>query len=164
MCTRCIQYSRRIRAQFHESKAAFFTSNPLMGKKGSSLSLWCHTYLLTAHLEPTTFGVALDTYLHTYGMNMPTNKPRIAMTLDHETYELISKFAELQGKSKSAVCSELLQGVTPFMKTPISILEKSKNAPESFRNQVLTMFEQLETDMLAAMEKSMQQDLFGPKH
>lgn len=95
---------------------------------------------------------------------MPTTKPRIAVTLDHESYEIIARFASLQGKTKSKVCAELLQGVTPFMRTPIALLEKSQRAPEDFQNQVVDLFAELESDILGVMEKRLQSDLFGKNH
>lgn len=95
---------------------------------------------------------------------MPTSKPRVAVTLDYEAYELISRFADLQGKSKARVCADMLEGVAPFMRTPIELLERSKTAPTDFKMEVLSMFEQLEKDMLGAMSEALQADMFKKKH
>jgi hypothetical protein len=71
---------------------------------------------------------------------MPTNKPRITITLEPHIATLLDELAELQGRSKTDILGELLETIRePFERMAV-ILRAAKSAPAAtlgrFREQI----------------------------
>lgn len=79
---------------------------------------------------------------------MPTVKPRIAITLEQETYDVIARFAELQSRSKGAVVSDLLESVLPPLRRTIALLEAAQQAPEHVKQGLRSVVEATHDDLL----------------
>lgn len=79
---------------------------------------------------------------------MPTVKPRIAITLEQETFDVIARFAELQSRSKGAVVAELLEAVLPPLRRTIALLEAAQQAPEHVKQGLRSVVEATHDDLL----------------
>lgn len=60
---------------------------------------------------------------------MPTLKPRVQVTLEPQTHEVIDRFARLQGRTRGAVIAELLDSVAPSLGRTVALLEAAQAAP-----------------------------------
>ena len=56
---------------------------------------------------------------------MSTKVPRIQVTLSEDSYALITRLAELQNGSRSAIIAELVDDVAPQLSEMLKILEKA---------------------------------------
>lgn len=95
---------------------------------------------------------------------MPTAKKRITVSLSDKTFSMFERYAELQGKSKASAVADVLEEIAPVMEGTVSLLERARTAPDAMKERLLGIFEDLEGDMLKAIEKADQKDLFGNKH
>lgn len=79
---------------------------------------------------------------------MPTSKPRLTLTLDQETYAVLSDLAELQGCSRSSLVVDLVGQALPVLERTIGLMRafqdqqrrlslQSDLAAESNRRQML---------------------------
>ena len=68
---------------------------------------------------------------------MPSRNPRVNVTLTMQQYDLVSRLAKSQGRSRSAVLLELLETVTPVLQRVVVITEAAQRvqaqAKEGFR-------------------------------
>lgn len=78
---------------------------------------------------------------------MPTNKPRLTITLTENTYEIISQLAELQNRPKSSVIAELLESVALPLSKTVSLLQAASEAPSSVRNGLKQTVNDLHDDL-----------------
>lgn len=78
---------------------------------------------------------------------MATKKPRLTISLDKNTYEVISQLAQLQSRPKSAIITELLETVSQPLARTVSLLQAASEAPESVRNAFADAIEDLHTDL-----------------
>lgn len=95
---------------------------------------------------------------------MPTAKKRVTVSLNDKTYELFARFAKMQERPKSALISEILEQISPMMEGTVAILEKAQEAPDDLLERLHGVFETMEGDILHALQKADQGDLFGKKH
>lgn len=65
---------------------------------------------------------------------MPTAKPRIAVTLEQSTFEVIARMAALQGVSRGSVVADLLDSVAPVLTRTVALLEAAAAAPKQVRD------------------------------
>lgn len=65
---------------------------------------------------------------------MPTAKPRIAVTLNEQTFQVIARMAELQGCSRGSVVADLLESVAPALIRTVALLEAAAAAPKQVRD------------------------------
>ena len=65
---------------------------------------------------------------------MPTAKPRIAVTLNEQTFQVIARMAELQGCSRGSVVADLLESVAPALTRTVALLEAAAAAPKQVRD------------------------------
>lgn len=80
---------------------------------------------------------------------MPTNKPRIAVTLSPPVYEVIERLAALQGCSRSSVVAELLEAVYPPLMRTVALLEAALEAPRAVHDGLRQTILGLELDMVS---------------
>lgn len=65
---------------------------------------------------------------------MPTAKPRIAVTLEQSTFEVVARMAALQGVSRGSVVADLLDSVAPVLTRTVALLEAAAAAPKQVRD------------------------------
>jgi hypothetical protein len=79
---------------------------------------------------------------------MPTAKPRIAVTLNQHTFDVIARMAELQGCSRGSVIAELLDSVAPALTRTVALLEAAADAPQQVRDGLRSVVESTHNDLL----------------
>jgi hypothetical protein len=60
---------------------------------------------------------------------MPTIKPRVQVTLEPQTHEVIERLATLQGRTRGAVIADLIDSVAPALARTVALLEAAAAAP-----------------------------------
>ena len=81
---------------------------------------------------------------------MPTNKPRVQVTLEPETHAVIARFAQLQGRTRGSVIAELLDSVSPSLTRTVALLEAAFEAPESVKKGLRGVIEDLQGELVSA--------------
>lgn len=64
---------------------------------------------------------------------MPTNKPRVQVTLEPLTHAVIERLAALQGRTRGAVIADMLDAVSPALTRTVALLEAAQDAPAQVR-------------------------------
>jgi len=88
---------------------------------------------------------------------MPTDKPRLTITLPPHVYETIARMAELQGCSKSSVIAELLESVHPPLMRTVALLEAARDAPQKVRDNLRQTVEELERELAVSAGTGLEQ-------
>jgi hypothetical protein len=92
---------------------------------------------------------------------MSTTKPRITVTLEPRTYEVVSRLSAAGGESMSQIVSQFVDLAVPSLERVVVILERAKAAPEEVRSGLSVAIERAERDMLPGMLASVDQfDMF----
>lgn len=91
---------------------------------------------------------------------MPTVKPRIAVTLTERTYNVISRLAALEDRSKASVAAEYLEMATSSLETILNIAERAAKAPEEHKEKLLQSLGRIEKTMLGNLQDLEQLDLY----
>lgn len=73
---------------------------------------------------------------------MPTQKPRITITLEPSVYETFRVFAEAQGTRPSRIVAELLAEVEPSIRKTLSILLAARDAPREVITDLVRSFDE----------------------
>lgn len=81
---------------------------------------------------------------------MPTRKPRVVVTLNPYVHGTIARLAELQGRSRGAVISDLLEGVHPPLMRTVALLDAARNAPRKVVDDLRDTLEGMEREMVGA--------------
>ena len=87
-------------------------------------------YLYNPHFTPVFFS---DTFVkNSYTLdNMPTQKPRIAITVPDEINQTLERLYELTGTPKSKLIVEMLEQYVPVLEQVVDTLEKIKSDKEN---------------------------------
>lgn len=94
---------------------------------------------------------------------MATTKPRINMALRPEFYDVVTRLARLQGRSRSAVVVELLEQAIPVLERVVVIGEAAARAQVEARKQLGDALEKAEAAVLPHVTAAMDQfDLLLP--
>ena len=64
---------------------------------------------------------------------MPTAKPRVTVTLEQSTHEVIDRLASLQGRTRGAVIADMLDSVAPAIGRTVALLEAAMEAPNDVK-------------------------------
>jgi len=88
---------------------------------------------------------------------MPTIKPRVAVTLEPRTHEVIERLAVLQGRTRGSVIADLLDSVAPALTRTVALLEAAAAAPDRVKQGLIGVVEGLHNDLVASAGDSMQQ-------
>jgi len=72
---------------------------------------------------------------------MPTLKPRIAVTLNQATFDVIVRMSVLQGVSRGAVVADLLESIAPVLTRTVALLEAAALAPKQVRDGLVEVVE-----------------------
>lgn len=68
---------------------------------------------------------------------MATEKPRITITLDPDTYSVIKGMADVSGKPMSRIISGLLDDVSEPLSRTLSVMRAAAAAPEKLRSDIV---------------------------
>lgn len=79
---------------------------------------------------------------------MPTLKPRVQVTLEPSTHEVIERLAFLQGCSRGAVISGLIDSVAPALGRTVALLEAAREAPSQIRQGLIDVVQQLHGELV----------------
>lgn len=92
---------------------------------------------------------------------MPSKNPRIALTLEPHRYELLTRLAKHQGKSRAAVIMETLDLLFPVMERVCFVLEAAQLAQESSREGLRQSVAKAEAELLPQLYRAVDQfDMF----
>jgi len=80
---------------------------------------------------------------------MPTVKPRIAVTLPQETFDVLARLAELQNRSRGSVVAELLVEITPPLARTVALLEAAFAAPDQVKQGLRSVVEGVHRELVA---------------
>lgn len=86
---------------------------------------------------------------------MPSELPRIAVRVTKNQYRLISKLAQLQGRSRGAVVLDLIEAVEPVLERTAVILERAKGMPEGLKAGLRAVAEAAEERALPAVQEQL---------
>lgn len=88
---------------------------------------------------------------------MPTTKPRVHVTLEPDTHDVIERLATLQGKTRGAVISEMLDSIVPAISRTVTLLEAAAAAPEMLKENFRAVIEGAQSDLAEASGDSAKQ-------
>lgn len=80
---------------------------------------------------------------------MPTLKPRVQVTLEPHTHEVIERLATLQGRTRGSVIAELLDSIAPSLGRTVAILEAAMEAPNDVKRGLRAMVEDLHQEVIS---------------
>lgn len=78
---------------------------------------------------------------------MATTKPRLAITLEPEQYQVLQRLASVQGGSMSRIVAEMLTEMLPMLVKVTEAMEAAQKAQEGMKATIRTAAEQAERDM-----------------
>ncbi|MNC18803.1 hypothetical protein D3C81_1085510 [compost metagenome] len=94
---------------------------------------------------------------------MPTLKPRVQVTMEPATHEVIERFAQLQGRTRGAVIADLLDSIAPSLARTVALLEAAIEAPKEVKRGLRGVVDGLHQELVgvtgAASEASKQLDM-----
>src|SRR5579883_735931 len=88
---------------------------------------------------------------------MPTVNPRVNVTLEPQQYELLSRLARAQRRSRSAILRELLELVIPVLGWVVVAVEGAQRAQEMARTGLRESVERAEAAILPHVQAAMGQ-------
>jgi hypothetical protein len=81
---------------------------------------------------------------------MPTIKPRVQVTLEPQTHEVIDRLARLQGRTRGSIIAELLDSIAPVLAQTAAILEAAEAAPKDVLRGLKSVVEGVHDELLDA--------------
>ena len=81
---------------------------------------------------------------------MPTIKPRVQVTLEPQTHEVIERLARLQGRTRGSIIAELLDSIAPVLAQTAAILEAAEAAPKDVLRGLKSVVEGVHDELLDA--------------
>ena len=92
---------------------------------------------------------------------MSTNKPRITVTLEPRTYELLKSISDSGGQSMSSFVGELLQQNSPVLEKMAIAFQKIKASSDARKAQMAEAFDQIQNDLEPLLQSAIGQfDMF----
>ena len=92
---------------------------------------------------------------------MPTEKPRVQLTLPPERHALLKRLAALQGVSMAALVTDMLEEFYPVMERVTVVLEAARQAQETSKQGLRDAVAQAEAELLPLARATLSQfDLF----
>jgi len=88
---------------------------------------------------------------------MPTAKPRIAVTLNQFTFDVIARMAELQSCSRGKVVADLLDSVAPALARTVALLEAAAQAPQQVKDGLRSVVEDTHGELVGIAGDAMKQ-------
>ena len=92
---------------------------------------------------------------------MSTLKPRITVTLEPRSYEVISRLSAASGDSMSKIVASFVDLAVPSLERVVLLLERAKTAPEEVRAGLTAAMERADRDLIPLlMDGISQADMF----
>jgi hypothetical protein len=92
---------------------------------------------------------------------MPTAKPRITITLEPRTHEVLARLSAAGGDSMSALVTQFVDLAVPSMERLVVVLERARAAPEETRAGLAAAIDRAERNLMPALQAAVdQRDLF----
>lgn len=92
---------------------------------------------------------------------MPTAKPRITVTLEPHSHEVLSRLSRLGGDSMSALVAQYVELAIPSLERLVVAMERVHEAPQEIRQGFAAAVAEAERDVMPALEQAARQaDLF----
>lgn len=88
---------------------------------------------------------------------MATSKPRITVTLEPRTYEIVSRLAKANGQSMSRVITDFLLVAEGQMERAVVILEAAAGASDQAREGVRRTLQRAESALVPALLQALEQ-------
>lgn len=79
------------------------------------------------------------------------------MTMDPHVYETISRYAELQGRSRGFVCAEIIESIHPPLMRTVALLEAALEAPRHVKSELRNAMELFERQMSGQYAQTLDQ-------
>jgi hypothetical protein len=79
---------------------------------------------------------------------MPTLKPRVQVTLEPSTHEVIQRFASLQGRTRGSVIAEMLDSIAPSLARTVALLEAAAEAPNDVKRGLKAAVEGIQKELV----------------
>jgi hypothetical protein len=79
---------------------------------------------------------------------MPTTKPRITITLDPRTHEVLSRLSAAGGESMSSLVTQFVEVAVPSMERLVVVLERARTAPQEARAGIAAAVERAERELM----------------
>jgi hypothetical protein len=95
---------------------------------------------------------------------MATDKPRITISLETETYNTVRRLAEVKSQAMSSIISELVEQAHPSLRRLLTMFEAADVMGEDAKRALLTALNDQEVRVARAYEDSVtQMDLLASK-
>jgi len=72
---------------------------------------------------------------------MPTTKPRVIVSFDEHTHDVISRYAELQGKTRGVIISEFIDSVVPSISKVVDLFDLAAESKSEAENELISRVE-----------------------
>ncbi len=92
---------------------------------------------------------------------MPTVKPRITVTLEPHSHEVLSRLSRLGGDSMSSLVAQYVELAIPSLERLVVAMERVHEAPQEIREGFAAAVAEAERDVMPVLEQaSRQADMF----
>jgi hypothetical protein len=92
---------------------------------------------------------------------MPTDKPRVNVTLDQADYDLLSTLARQQKRSRADMLRDLFETMRPVLERVAVVSEAAQRAQATARQGMIESAEKAEAELLPMVQKALGQfDMF----
>lgn len=92
---------------------------------------------------------------------MATTKPRITITLEPRTYEVVSRMAKAGGESMSAVVTGIVDLAVPSFERAVAIVERAQSAGDEVRAGIKSALDRADRDLMPMLLEAVKQsDMF----
>jgi hypothetical protein len=88
---------------------------------------------------------------------MPTLKPRVQVTLEPQTHDVIARLAKLQNRTRGSVIAELLDSVAPALIRTVALLEAAFEAPDQVKQGLRAVVEGVHDELVSVSGDSIKQ-------
>lgn len=88
---------------------------------------------------------------------MATSKPRITLTLEPRTYEIVQRLAKANGQSMSRVITDFLHVAEGQMERAVALLEAAAGASDKAREGVRRTLQRAESALVPALLQALDQ-------
>ncbi len=79
---------------------------------------------------------------------MPTLKPRVQVTLEPHTHEVIERLSVLQGRTRGSIIAELLDSIAPTLGRTVALLEAAQAAPGEVKRGLRAVVEDVHQELV----------------
>ena len=92
---------------------------------------------------------------------MATTKPRITVTLEPRTHEVLARLAAVSHKSMSSIVAQFVDVSAPSLERVVVVMERAKAAPKETLDGVAASVERASRDVIERLQAAMgQADMF----